>query len=95
MKNKKIKLKSVVPLLLVITTILGAIGFFSKGNSHVSGQTVKVPSLTIGSDLSGENVYISFLGDSITTYEGWSNNGESNSTIANNGVYYDSLGFDY
>lgn len=35
-----------------------------------------------------ETKYISFLGDSITTYEGYSNSANNNSTTAGNGVYY-------
>lgn len=35
-----------------------------------------------------EKKYISFLGDSITTYNGWSNSTSYNSTIGNNAVWY-------
>lgn len=35
-----------------------------------------------------EGAYISFLGDSITTYNGYSNNTTMNSTIGNNDTYY-------
>ena len=35
-----------------------------------------------------EGKTISFLGDSITTFNGWSNNATMNTTIADNGCYY-------
>lgn len=37
---------------------------------------------------------ISFMGDSITTYEGWNNNTSYNSTIGSNAVYYNSSKLD-
>lgn len=37
---------------------------------------------------------ISFLGDSITTYEGWNNNTDYNTTIGSNAVYYTSSKLD-
>ena len=37
-----------------------------------------------------EGKYISFMGDSITTYQGWNNNTDYNSTIGSNAVWYDS-----
>ena len=37
-----------------------------------------------------EEKTISFLGDSITTFDGWSNNPSMNTTLGNNTYYYDS-----
>lgn len=37
-----------------------------------------------------EGKYISFMGDSITTYQGWNNNTAYNTTIGSNAVYYTS-----
>ena len=35
-----------------------------------------------------EPKYVSFIGDSISTYDGWSNNANHNSTIGNNAIFY-------
>ena len=84
-KRKLVSKKSSVALYLVIailcTTCLGAFASSLMGNKG-SGNGTTVESI--------EGKYISFLGDSITTYTDWSNNTDYNSTIGSNVASYNS-----
>lgn len=65
--------------------------FDSKGqNNHslifkIEGYSLKNDSL---GDIDDGKTYISFLGDSISTYSGWSNNTSHNNSIGANAVWY-------
>ena len=79
--NKIISTTWVVLVAFICTTFLGVFAsslFNNKGNK----ETIKEDTL------SGK--YISFMGDSITTYSGWNNSTVYNSTIASNAVWYTS-----
>jgi len=88
--------KSILGVILLIIGLLAVCSMLtsnSKGGSGSgtsSGSDVKLPTLSVGSQLDDTEGYISFLGDSITTYSGYSNNTAYNSTIGGNGVYYTS-----
>ena len=71
------------------SSILGILPKFNKENKE-NNKLLSVPSLSVGTEIKGSNGYISFLGDSITTYDGWSNNSTHNTTIGNNTSYYKS-----
>ena len=80
----------IVAMFLVIVLLVSGISImFKKPNSSESSSVV-LETPTVKIELTAKNGYISFLGDSITTYDGWSNNASYNSTIGNNGVYYTS-----
>ena len=74
-------------LSLTVATIGGAVGN-KKAQDSTNNVAVKDEN---SFTLRGKT--ISFLGDSITTYEGWSNNATYNSTLSNNDVKYDSSHF--
>ena len=77
----------IVAMFLVIVLLVSGISImFKKPNSSESSSVV-LETPTVKIELTAKNGYISFLGDSITTYDGWSNNASYNSTIGNNGVY--------
>lgn len=60
----------------IALVLLGIIGIFSNGFKSAFNKPIK-------------DKTISFLGDEITTYDGWSNNTFYNSTIGENLNYYD------
>ena len=71
------------------SSILGILPKFNKENKE-NNKLLSVPSLSVGTEIKGSNGYISFLGDSITTYDGFSNNSTYNTTIGKNASYYKS-----
>ena len=101
MKRRNIKLRSIIlPLLALFLCFSLFIPLFTAGsessstvtssnNSEVTKPNSKLPSSSIGSNLPVSGKLISFLGDSITTYEGWSNDSRTNGSIGENSVYYD------
>lgn len=91
------KTKSIIVTVVCVFLLLGAcsmlVGITGNRNSGSNGTTPSnstLPTLTVGTKLDDSGGYISFLGDSITTYSGYSNNTAYNSTIGGNGVYYTS-----
>lgn len=93
----KLNFKSIALIILSLLAVLAACSLLISGTRSEKAPEkpdVELPEITVGSDLTPTNGYISFLGDSITTYEGWSNNADYNSTIGENGVYYDSSKMD-
>lgn len=86
-KNKTIR---IVCIILAFALMLGVISFLFEKPGTAESSTGVLETPTVNVNLTPENGYISFLGDSITTYDGWSNNASYNSTIGNNGVYYTS-----
>lgn len=76
--------------LALIGTIVSATSILGTALVREDSPPIRLNSATVGTGLSAKNGYISFLGDSITTYEGWSNNTDYNTTIGNNAVYYTS-----
>ena len=83
--------KLLLVLLLVTAIISASASIFAKTKDNSdnidSNIAISKPQYT-ASPLAGK--YISFLGDSITTYEGWSNSTAFNSSIGQNAVYYNS-----
>ena len=85
--------KSTLGIVIFVLGLFAVISIFTGGsseNSSTSGNKVKLPTLSVGSQLDDTEGMISFLGDSITTYSGYSNNTAYNSSIGGNGVYYTS-----
>lgn len=88
------KTKNAITVILVLATIMGMIAFAANTVRGLTGTTANnvntvVPdNVTPAFSLKGKSV--SFLGDSISTYEGWSNNTGHNSTFVNNIAKYDS-----
>lgn len=79
--------KITLALFLIISVLSMSLSFIRKDNGDDTiSEDVGITKEPIKSPLAGK--YISFLGDSITTYEGWSNSTTFNSTIGGNGVYY-------
>lgn len=72
------KKKITITLWILIAVLL--VGVIAKGNNLFK------PTIN--------EKYISFMGDSITTYEGWNNNTSYNSTIGSNAVFYNSSKLD-
>ena len=87
-KQKILKVgKITLALFLIISVLSMSLSFIRKDNGDDTiSEDVGITKEPIKSPLAGK--YISFLGDSITTYEGWSNSTTFNSTIGGNGVYY-------
>lgn len=84
-KNKKILY--IVSIILVSTLSISLLvsafpGRASSGKDNTDG---KHPTEEISPV---EGLYISFLGDSITTYKGYSDNANYNATLSNNAVFY-------
>lgn len=73
-------MKKKITIILSILVCVLFVGILAKGTSLFK------PSIN--------EKYISFMGDSITTYEGWNNNTSYNSTIGSNAVYYNSSKLD-
>lgn len=88
-----LKMKNALSVLLVLMAIITMIAFAA---SIVRGITEKPSDNTDGtvitdvahSSFTLKGKTVSFLGDSITTYEGWSNNTGHNSTLGNNATKY-------
>ena len=74
------KIISIVWIVLIVFFCVAIFGIFSA-NPNSKKETVRIEKT-----LSGK--YISFMGDSITTYRGVSNSKNYNSTIGNNAVFY-------
>ena len=77
----------------------GTFGFWNKifttkgGNNHsliftIKGYKTSVKDNDDEDNGDKEGKYISFLGDSISTFSGWSNNTSHNNTIGNNKIWY-------
>lgn len=82
-------LKNIIPVLKQVGLSLGVCLLCLTLVSGVS--TLFAPKEDVvekENELAGK--YISFMGDSITTYEGWNNNTYYNSTIGSNAVFYNS-----
>ena len=95
--KRKTDFKSMALLIASVLAIIAVCSFLIGGTrtkEDTKKPDVEIPEVSVGSELPPTNGYISFLGDSITTYEGWSNNADYNSTIGNNGVYYNSSKMD-
>lgn len=80
----------IVCAVLVFVLIIGALAFLIPKGEEESVSNTRIESVKLTSELPAKNGYISFLGDSITTYEGWSNNPKYNTSISGNDVYYTS-----
>ena len=74
-------------LLLSVSLLTVSMSAFTRKGKKPDESTTSNSSFS-KTPLSGK--YISFLGDSITTYEGWSNSIAFNSTLGENAVYYNS-----
>ena len=90
MKQKILKVgKIILALFLIISILSMSLSFIRKDtNDDDISDDIGTTKQPIKSPLAGK--YISFLGDSITTYEGWSNSTAFNSTLGENAVYYNS-----
>ncbi len=91
MKAKFLNIGKIILVFLLIAAIvsvtLSVFGGSSSSNKVNQNGISKIESIDkVTSPLAGK--YISFLGDSITTYEGWSNSTSFNTSIGGNGVYY-------
>lgn len=76
----KKSIRSLILPLLYLCLLFGACAFVLTSKTSFS-DLIKEPI---------QDKKISFIGDSITTYEGWSNNTKYNSTIGSNAVWYNS-----
>ena len=87
-KKSVINITKVFLILLLSVSLLtvSMSGFTRKGKKP--DESTNSNSSFSKTPLSGK--YISFLGDSITTYEGWSNSTAFNSNLGENAVYYNS-----
>lgn len=61
--------------------------FGTKGQNNHS-LIFKIAGYKAKAKETADATYISFLGDSISTYAGWSNNGKYNATISSNAVWF-------
>lgn len=77
--NKNTSTALIVLIAFLVVSVLGAL---SANVFAPKKQASKAETL--------EGKYISFMGDSITTYSGWNNNTAYNSTIGSNAVWYTS-----
>lgn len=88
------KTKNALTVVLVLAMIMGMIAFAAntvKGITGTGSASASVPDVNVitpSFSLKGKTV--SFLGDSITTYAGWSDNPKDNSTLVNNYTKYNS-----
>lgn len=88
------KTKNAITVVLVLAIIMGMISFAANTVNGITGKYDEKPSGTVidvahpSFTLKGKTV--SFLGDSITTYEGWSNNTGHNATLRDNATFYNS-----
>ena len=86
------KAKNAITVILVLAIIMGMIAFAANtvrgliGTTANNINTVVPDNVTPAFSLKGKSV--SFLGDSISTYEGWSNNTGHNSSLGNNATKY-------
>lgn len=81
-KNGK-KVRSIALVLLFVLLFASTFSIFSSTNTKSSNkESAKSNPL--------EGKYVSFLGDSITTYEDYNNNTSYNTTIGGNSVWYNS-----
>lgn len=78
--DKIISIAWVVLFAFIFVSVLGV--FASSVSEHRKTETSTRETL--------EGKYISFMGDSITTYQGWNNNTSYNTTIGSNAVWYTS-----
>lgn len=89
-----IKTKNAITALFILVAIITMIAFAASTVRGITGINDENPSGTVTDvadpsfNLKGKS--ISFLGDSITTYDGWSNNTAHNSTLGNNDTFYNS-----
>ena len=87
-KKSVINITKVFLILLLSVSLLSvSMSAFRKKGENPDESTNSNSSFS-KTPLSGK--YISFLGDSITTYEGWSNSTAFNSNLGENAVYYNS-----
>ena len=88
------KTKNALAVVLVLAMIMGMIAFAAntvKGITGTGSASASVPDVNVitpSFSLKGKTV--SFLGDSITTYAGWSDNPKDNSTLVKNYTKYNS-----
>lgn len=88
----------IIVIVLILTCLLGASSvLFSFGGGSSGGSSGNVnsnnntyPSYGLGPVYDGSAGRISFLGDSITTYAGYSNSDKYNSALTANTAYYTS-----
>lgn len=80
----------VVCFILAVLVVVGMCSFLLGIDKKETYTSTPLNPPQIGSNLGSDNGYISFLGDSITTFDGWSNSDKYNSTISDNGFYYTS-----
>ncbi len=79
-------MKNILSVFAVILVLVAALSFLSSSFPGKSTGTSDDPS----DNTTLEGLKISFLGDSITTYDGYSNSARYNSTLVKNSKYYPS-----
>ena len=86
--------KNALTVIFVLLAILTMIALAVSTVSGITGMDGEKPDGTVSDvehpsfTLKGKTV--SFLGDSITTYDGWSNNSGHNTSLGDNATYYNS-----
>ena len=81
------KFLSIIVIILVLAT---ALSFFSSAFPRSSSGSSNTQNEEVSDTDKMSGLKISFLGDSITTYNGYSNNPSYNSTLSKNSKYYPS-----
>lgn len=82
-------MKNLLSIVAIILLLAAALSFLSSAFPGSSSDSSGAQNKDFATNkLSG--LKISFLGDSITTYDGYSNNSSYNSTLSNNNKYYPS-----
>lgn len=84
MQKKSVKIISTTWVVLVAFICVTFLGIFA--DSLLFKKDGNSAQTDVKETLSGK--YISFIGDSITTYQGWNNNTTYNSTIGSNAIWY-------
>lgn len=83
-------MKNILSVFAVILVLVAALSFLSSSFPGRSTGTSDISTEESSDSISLEGMKISFLGDSITTYDGYSNSSRYNSTLINNTKYYPS-----
>lgn len=83
-KNNTFAFYAITVLLIVAT--LGTLGGVTDSKLSSSERVERIPSMSLGNG--GDEIYISFLGDSITTYAGYSDNVSYNASLSGSKSYY-------
>lgn len=85
-ENQSKNFISTLWVVLFAFIMVAFLGVFAS--SFIKVENNDEPNTSTKANIEGK--YISFMGDSITTYSGWSNNTSYNSTIGSNVVWYNS-----